>query len=89
MHRGRSKINMSCFVRKPVFCICENKGVDQLHHDPEDRFSHDMAHIINHEKEHNTKIILLILVAVFSNFLRKYHILPTNSKRNKCKCPLC
>ena len=60
IHTGRSKINMSCFVRKPVFCICENKGGDQLHHDPEDRFSHDMAHIINHEKEHNTKIILLI-----------------------------
>ena len=25
------RMNMSCFMRKPTFCICENKGADQLH----------------------------------------------------------
>ena len=24
---------MSCVIRKPAFCICENKGADQLHGD--------------------------------------------------------
>ena len=33
-------------MRKPISCICENKGADQpLVGNPEDRFSHDAAQI--------------------------------------------
>ena len=27
---GNSEYNMSCIIRKPDFCLCENKGADQL-----------------------------------------------------------
>ena len=49
---------MSHVVRKPAFCICDNKDADQLRSDcaarflsdmvgnPEDRFSHNEAHIM-------------------------------------------
>ena len=49
--------NMSLVVRKPAFCISENKDADQLRSNctawfmsdlvgnPEDRFSHNEAHI--------------------------------------------
>ena len=42
--------DMSHIMRKPDFCICKNKGADQLHGfvsylvgNPEDMFSHDTA----------------------------------------------
>ena len=44
----------TCHMRKPTFCICENKDADQLCGNrfvsdlignPEDRFSHSEAHI--------------------------------------------
>ena len=35
-------------MRKPAFCICENKDADQLRSYPEDRFSHNEAQIMGH-----------------------------------------
>ena len=32
-------------MRKPAFCICENKDADQLRSNPEDRFSQNEAQI--------------------------------------------
>ena len=29
--RGCVKVSMSRVMRKPAFCLCENKGADQLH----------------------------------------------------------
>ena len=48
---------MNCIMRKPVYCICENKGADQLRGYHADdlcslfshikcKFSHDMAHYL-------------------------------------------
>ena len=50
-------MHMSRFVRKPAFCICENKDADQLRSNTarfvwdlvgnlEDWFSHNEAHIV-------------------------------------------
>ena len=42
---------ISRVIRKPTFCICENKGADKLRSNcdlvgnPEDRLSRDAAHI--------------------------------------------
>ena len=44
-------------MRKPAFCICENKGTDQLRGNSIDRFYYVAAHIISivEWKNKNTK----------------------------------
>ena len=70
---------MSRIIRKPAFCICENKGADQLHGKPftaqlicafvladaKSKFSHDVAHI------ETIKTVLLFLQPIIRNIDRR------------------
>ena len=67
---------MSLIMRKPAFCICENKGADQLRGNclvyvrpgqkPIDRFSHNEAQIYKYSHKNPAKMYLSLVYTGYS-----------------------